>query len=66
MSRCPICGKPAGPKAENSSAPFCSERCKLLDLGKWLGEQYRVPVAPREDERSPEPELPEDEGEEGP
>jgi endogenous inhibitor of DNA gyrase (YacG/DUF329 family) len=39
---CPICKKPVPPRAENRSAPFCSERCKLLDLGKWLGEEYRV------------------------
>jgi endogenous inhibitor of DNA gyrase (YacG/DUF329 family) len=24
--------------------PFCSERCKLLDLGNWIGERYRVPT----------------------
>jgi endogenous inhibitor of DNA gyrase (YacG/DUF329 family) len=28
--------------------PFCSERCKMADLGRWLGEEYRIPV--REDE----------------
>jgi endogenous inhibitor of DNA gyrase (YacG/DUF329 family) len=27
----------------NRSFPFCSDRCRLLDLGKWLGEQYRIP-----------------------
>ncbi len=39
---CPICGKPAAPRPENRSAPFCSDRCRLLDLGNWLGETYRV------------------------
>lgn len=41
--KCPVCRKPARPRAENRSAPFCSDRCRLIDLGKWLGEEYRVP-----------------------
>nr|WP_242344989.1 DNA gyrase inhibitor YacG [Anaeromyxobacter sp. SG22] len=40
---CPICGKPVPPRTENRAFPFCSDRCRLLDLGKWLGEEYRVP-----------------------
>ncbi len=40
---CPICGKPAAPRPQNRSAPFCSDRCRLIDLGKWLGEDYRIP-----------------------
>jgi endogenous inhibitor of DNA gyrase (YacG/DUF329 family) len=43
MTTCPICGKPAGPRPENRSHPFCSDRCRLVDLGKWLGEAYRIP-----------------------
>jgi endogenous inhibitor of DNA gyrase (YacG/DUF329 family) len=31
------------PRASNPAFPFCSARCKLLDLGKWLGEDYRIP-----------------------
>jgi cytochrome c biogenesis protein CcmG/thiol:disulfide interchange protein DsbE len=42
-STCPMCGKPAAPLSANRAFPFCSDRCKLLDLGKWLGEEYRVP-----------------------
>ena len=41
--RCPACGEPVAPRAENPGFPFCSERCRLLDLGKWLGEEYRIP-----------------------
>ena len=37
---CPICGKPAEPKHR----PFCSRRCALIDLGRWLGEGYRIPT----------------------
>lgn len=42
-SICPICGRPAAPRAANRSFPFCSDRCRLVDLGKWLGEEYRIP-----------------------
>jgi len=38
--RCPICGKPAQEKAR----PFCSERCRKLDLDRWRSEAYRVPT----------------------
>jgi endogenous inhibitor of DNA gyrase (YacG/DUF329 family) len=54
MSACPICGKPARPRAENPSSPFCTPRCKQIDLGKWLDEAYRVPVADSSDEPADE------------
>jgi endogenous inhibitor of DNA gyrase (YacG/DUF329 family) len=38
--KCAICGKPVDPGAE--TAPFCSARCKLIDLGRWLGEDYKI------------------------
>jgi endogenous inhibitor of DNA gyrase (YacG/DUF329 family) len=41
---CPICHKARGARPENKAWPFCSERCRLADLGKWLGEEYRIPV----------------------
>jgi len=40
---CPICR--AAPPVP-STAPFCSERCKLIDLDRWLSGDYRVPGAP--------------------
>ncbi len=40
---CPICGSPVGPERSAPDRPFCSSRCRLADLGKWLGEAYRVP-----------------------
>ena len=40
---CPICKKPVLPRAENRAFPFCSDRCRLVDLAKWLGEEYRIP-----------------------
>lgn len=37
---CPVCKKPAVPEYR----PFCSKRCADIDLGKWLGEGYRIPT----------------------
>jgi endogenous inhibitor of DNA gyrase (YacG/DUF329 family) len=55
---CAICGKPVPPRSENRSFPFCSDRCRLVDLAKWLGEAYRIPGrrAGDGDERPPPPE----------
>jgi endogenous inhibitor of DNA gyrase (YacG/DUF329 family) len=39
--RCPICKKEA-PYLGNSHRPFCSDRCKLIDLDNWLSEHYRI------------------------
>ena len=41
LIKCPICG------AQNDFfadplGPFCSKRCKMVDLGKWFGEEYRI------------------------
>lgn len=41
--RCPQCGKPVPWTTESKWRPFCSERCRTLDLGAWLSERYRVP-----------------------
>ena len=43
--KCPTCGKPAEWQ-DNPHRPFCSERCKLIDFGKWANEEYRVPSEP--------------------
>jgi len=49
MSICPICGKEVTPRSANNLAfPFCTARCKSIDLGKWLNEEYRVPTPPDE------------------
>jgi endogenous inhibitor of DNA gyrase (YacG/DUF329 family) len=39
---CPTCGKPVAWRPENAFRPFCSERCKLIDLGAWAEERYKV------------------------
>jgi endogenous inhibitor of DNA gyrase (YacG/DUF329 family) len=40
---CPTCGKPVPWCPENRYRPFCSQRCKLIDLGEWATERYRLP-----------------------
>jgi uncharacterized protein len=47
---CPRCGQPAVFAPENPWRPFCSERCKMIDLGAWASEAYRVPDAAGEPE----------------
>ena len=39
---CPTCNKKDSWKAENPFRPFCSERCKLIDLGAWASEEHRI------------------------
>lgn len=39
---CPSCGGPVRWMPESTFRPFCSERCKLMDLGGWATERYRV------------------------
>jgi endogenous inhibitor of DNA gyrase (YacG/DUF329 family) len=41
--RCPACGGPSLYAPTNAYRPFCSERCKNLDLGAWASESFRVP-----------------------
>ena len=44
--RCPICAKPA----VAASKPFCSERCRDVDLNRWLSNSYAIPAAANDDE----------------
>lgn len=46
---CPICRKPVRWDT-TPTRPFCSDRCRLKDLGAWSGEGYRVPGAPEQEE----------------
>lgn len=39
---CPTCGNPAAWSKDNRWRPFCSERCRLIDLGAWFAGDYRV------------------------
>ena len=58
-SRCPICDKIIDEATRQDSRiakfyPFCSDRCKLIDLGKWLDGNYRIAVKADEEEQPSE------------
>jgi endogenous inhibitor of DNA gyrase (YacG/DUF329 family) len=46
---CPICERDFDPASPTAAKPFCSERCRLIDLGRWLGEGYSLPAERRAD-----------------
>lgn len=58
MVACPQCGAGVEWKSGNRFRPFCSERCKLMDLGAWATESYRVPVAESDESEIPTGEDP--------
>jgi len=45
---CPRCGAPVEWTPEHRYRPFCSKHCKLIDLGAWAAESYRVPIEKRD------------------
>ncbi len=47
---CPVCGRPA----RDGARPFCSPRCRTVDLGRWLGGGYAIPAEPVEEETEEE------------
>ena len=49
--KCPICGRENDFFSE-PLGPFCSKRCKLVDLGKWFGEDYKISEPLRPDHLS--------------
>ena len=50
LVRCPACGGDSIYAPSNAYRPFCSERCKNMDLGAWASESFRVPEAPPREE----------------
>ena len=51
--KCPICKKEVQP--QDPEFPFCSERCRLVDLGNWSAEKYRIPGASQQQPDRPAP-----------
>ena len=49
MPRCPVCDATVDLVA-TPTVPFCSDRCRLIDLGRWLDESYSVPTSRKDDE----------------
>lgn len=60
-ARCPICGtvREVASIDDLPSFPFCSERCRLIDLGRWIDGSYTIPGPPS----SQAPPAPDEEGE---
>jgi endogenous inhibitor of DNA gyrase (YacG/DUF329 family) len=54
MSDVPLCVNCRQRPVESAWRPFCSERCKMADLGRWLSGNYRVPVRESDDDTEPE------------
>ena len=54
---CPQCGRRVAWDTANSYRPFCSERCRLIDLGAWASENYRIPVQESKDDVESAPET---------
>jgi endogenous inhibitor of DNA gyrase (YacG/DUF329 family) len=52
---CPQCGVQVAWVAANRYRPFCSERCRQIDLGAWAAGDYRVPVVDEPEEPDQEP-----------
>ncbi|MGO9450462.1 MAG: DNA gyrase inhibitor YacG [Candidatus Binataceae bacterium] len=52
--RCPICNRPADMTQQNPFRPFCSERCRMVDLGTWASEEYRVAGGKADDKEHPD------------
>ena len=50
--QCPICRGPSSQRDQNPVFPFCSDRCRMVDLGNWLGETYRIPTRESVDEHT--------------
>jgi len=48
---CPQCGKSIIWDNSNPFRPFCSERCKLIDLGQWATESYHIPDTGKDSEK---------------
>lgn len=58
--RCPVCQKTITTSAKEPTEqaplfPFCSQRCKLIDLGAWLDAEYRIPSESQSDESEKSP-----------
>jgi endogenous inhibitor of DNA gyrase (YacG/DUF329 family) len=59
--RCPICKKPT--KATDADFPFCSDRCRLIDLGKWASGGYVISSPVADAEETIRQDFPDEDGE---
>ncbi|HTY94625.1 MAG TPA: DNA gyrase inhibitor YacG [Steroidobacteraceae bacterium] len=56
--KCPTCGRSIEWSGQFPFRPFCSERCRLIDLGAWLTEKHVIPGGQTTPEADPPEELP--------
>ncbi len=56
---CPTCGKKNTWHKDNCYRPFCSERCRLIDLGEWAKENYKIPTEDQVEDFSDSDDSPE-------
>jgi len=54
--RCPICKNPV--MSTDEQFPFCSDRCRTIDLGRWASGQYVIPTTPQDEDEDGLPEIP--------
>ena len=54
MANCPECKTLTNVNTNNPHRPFCSERCKLIDLGNWASGSYAIPTSERSDSEKDE------------
>ncbi len=59
--RCPICKKPV--KNTDADFPFCSDRCRLIDLGKWASGAYVISSPVTDTEEAVRQDIPDEDGE---
>jgi uncharacterized protein len=62
LLRCPTCKRQFDPQ-ESRAMPFCCDRCRRIDLNRWLNEEISVPVSEEEIPDDDRPQLPDDEDE---
>jgi len=55
---CPICSAPVEWTPESRWRPFCSQRCRTIDLGAWASESYRIPLSTSPDSEGESGEIP--------
>ncbi|MEM7475002.1 MAG: DNA gyrase inhibitor YacG [Planctomycetota bacterium] len=57
-ARCPSCDMLVDSSESRKFLPFCSERCRLVDLGRWLNEEHTLPVQAEDEEEQSEESVP--------
>lgn len=50
--RCPSCDRMVDPQESHDFLPFCSQRCRIIDLGRWLNEEHRLTCEPVDEEET--------------